>query len=133
MLMPKTTWTGLADGSITVAFRRWKRPTVKAGGTLRTAAGLLAIDAVDRIDEADITEADARSAGHGSVADVLAALQDGPDRTLYRITFHHAGTDPRVALRDDAELTADDTSFVWPSLVQRNTAQGGGDAVAGRQ
>ena len=32
-----------------------------------------------------------------------------------------------------AELTADDTSFVWPSLVQRNTAQGGGDAVAGRQ
>ena len=85
MLMPKTTWTGLADGSITVAFRRWKRPTVKADGTLRTAAGLLAIDAVDPIDEADITAADARSAGHGSVADVLAALQDGPDRTLKRL------------------------------------------------
>jgi hypothetical protein len=126
MLMPKTTWTGLADGSITLAFRRWKRPTVKAGGTLRTAAGLLAIDAVDRIDEADITEADARSAGHGSVADVLAALQDGPDRTLYRITFHHAGTDPRVALRDDAELTADDRIALDDALARLDAAAADG-------
>jgi hypothetical protein len=33
---------GLANGSVTVAFRWWRRPTVKTGGTLRTAAGVLA-------------------------------------------------------------------------------------------
>jgi hypothetical protein len=34
MLFRKAQWEGLADGSITVAFRYQKKPTVKAGGTL---------------------------------------------------------------------------------------------------
>lgn len=122
MLMPKTTWEGLADGSITCAFRRWKRPTVKAGGTLRTAAGLLAIDAVEAIDEADITESDARAAGHASVADVLAALQEGADRRLYRIEFHHAGVDPRVALREAAELSDADRAELDAALARLDAA-----------
>lgn len=109
MLFPKPLWAGLADGSVTVAFRRWRRPTVRAGGTLRTPAGMLAIEAVEPIAEAQITDADARLAGAADRAAVLAALPGGADRTLYRITFHHAGDDPRVALRerhdlDDADL-----------------------------
>ena len=34
----------IGEGEITVAFRRWRRPTVKAGGTLRTKVGVLAIE-----------------------------------------------------------------------------------------
>ena len=26
MLFPKRLWAGIADGSVTVAFRRWERP-----------------------------------------------------------------------------------------------------------
>lgn len=109
MLFPKPLWAGLADGSVTVAFRRWRRPTVRAGGTLRTPAGMLAIEAVEPIAEAQITDADARLAGAADRAAVLAVLPGGADRTLYRIAFHHAGDDPRVALRerhdlDDADL-----------------------------
>jgi hypothetical protein len=109
MLFPKPLWAGLADGSVTVAFRRWRRPTVRAGGTLRTPAGMLAIDVVEPITEAQITDADARLAGAADRAALLAVLPAGADRTLYRIAFHHAGDDPRVALRerddlDDADL-----------------------------
>ena len=64
MLFPARYWPGLEDGSVTVAFRRQKRPTVRAGGTLRSPGGVLAIDEVTPIDEADITDVDARAAGH---------------------------------------------------------------------
>lgn len=104
MLFPKALWPGLADGSVTVAFRCWRRATVRAGGTLRTAAGVLAIDRVDVIAIADITEADATRAGHASVREVLDTLRDGPGRDLYRIEFHHAGVDPRRVLRADTAL-----------------------------
>ena len=42
MLLKRETLEGIASGEITLAFRRWKRPTVKAGGRLRTRIGELA-------------------------------------------------------------------------------------------
>jgi len=96
-------WDRLADGTVTVAFRRWKRPTVKAGGSQKFARGVLAIDAVCEIDEREIDEADAAAAGAGSRAEVLDALASR-EGTLYRIDFHYAGEDPRVALRNRAVL-----------------------------
>ncbi len=56
MLFPVALHPSIEDGTVTVAFRRWKRPTVVAGGTLLTPVGLLAIDAVDVVDEGDVTE-----------------------------------------------------------------------------
>src|SRR5918997_1055113 len=41
---------GLADGSVPLAFRRWRRPAAKAGGRQRTPVGELAIDAVDPVE-----------------------------------------------------------------------------------
>jgi hypothetical protein len=99
MLFPARFWPGLADGSITLAFRRQKRATVKVGGTLRSPGGVLFIDAVDPIAESDITDDDARAAGHPDRADVIKVLR--PDGTLYRIRFHLHGEDPRVALREN--------------------------------
>lgn len=110
MLFRKETWDGLADGTITVAFRRWKRPTVKAGGTLRSPGGLLAIDAVDLIDAADITPADANAAGHTDVAGVLAALGPDDGRAIHRVRFHPAGPDPRDLLRADDDLSDQDVA-----------------------
>lgn len=126
MLFPKTTWAGLADGSVTVAFRRWKRPTVKAGGTLRTPAGLLAIDAVEAIAETDITPADARSAGDPDAAAVIAKLRQGPDRRLYRVRFHHLGEDPRVALREEDAITDGDRVAIDEALGRLDAAAADG-------
>lgn len=100
MLFPKRVHDGLEDGSVTVAFRRWRRPTVRAGGTLRGPRGVLAIDEVTRIDRDEVTDADARRAGETDRAAVLAQLDARDDGGLYRITFHRDGDDPRLALRE---------------------------------
>lgn len=55
MIVPRRLWNGIVAGEVDLAFRRWKRPTVRAGGTLHTGAGVLAIDALDVIAPEDTT------------------------------------------------------------------------------
>ena len=43
MLIKKSVLQSIASGDIDLAFRCWKRPTVKQGGTLRTAIGVLVV------------------------------------------------------------------------------------------
>jgi hypothetical protein len=94
----------IGEGSVTLAFRRWRRPTVKAGGTLRTRVGVLAIESVEVVGENEVTDADARRAGAEDREALLAALPgEGP---LHRIEFRLAGPDPRVALRERSDISA---------------------------
>lgn len=116
MLFPSTVWPGLASGEVTVAFRSWKRATVKAGGTLITPAGQLAIDAVEPIDPAAITDADARRAGSADADAIRRTLQTGEGRQPYRVAFHLAGADPRIALRASADLTDDERDEIRRKL-----------------
>ncbi len=102
MLFRQADLAAIAAGEITVAFRRWKRPMARAGGTQQTPAGVLAFDAVERVD--DVTDADARRAGLAD-ADAVRALLRGREGDLYRIRFHVAGPDPRIALRAAADLS----------------------------
>jgi len=108
VLFPRPQWPGLADGTITVAFRRWKRPTVRTGGTLLSPAGLLAIDEVAAIGPADVGDADARAAGYSSVEEALGWLP--AEGQLYRVRLHRVGDDPRLALRQRTEFADDELS-----------------------
>ncbi|HET6664115.1 MAG TPA: hypothetical protein VFG94_07645 [Acidimicrobiales bacterium] len=122
MLFPQRFWAGLADGSVELAFRRWRRAGVKAGGTQLTPAGVLAIDAVDVVDVGDITPDDARRAGYRDRAELLAELDRHPGGTLYRLAFHYAGADPRLALREDAELPDDELARIRARLARLDGA-----------
>jgi hypothetical protein len=95
----------IATGAVTLAFRRWRSATVKAGGHLRTSVGVLAIDAVDVVSQRDITDAMAVSAGYESRAALMAELASRPAGRTYRIRLRHAGADPRVALRARRRLS----------------------------
>jgi hypothetical protein len=103
MLFRKADLAAIAAGEVTLAFRRWKRPMAKAGGTQRTPVGVIAFDVVERVDE--ITAADARCAGFRDPAAAWAML-DGREGDLYRVTLRVSGPDPRIALREDAALDA---------------------------
>ena len=103
MLLSADVRERIAAGEVSLAFRRWRRPTVKAGGTLRTPVGVLAIDTVESIEPEAITEADAVRAGHESREALLAALR--AEGALYRIAFRLAGPDPRAVLRERADLS----------------------------
>jgi hypothetical protein len=113
---------GLADGTITVAFRRWARPRVRAGSQLRTAAGVLAVDAVDEVPVAGITEDDARRAGFSSRSALLEDLASQRDGRVYRIALHVAGPDPRVELRGRDALTGDELAEVERRLARLDAA-----------
>jgi hypothetical protein len=115
MLFDERFWPGIADGTITLAFRRWKRPTVKSGGRLRCPVGELAIKNVTTIAESDITEADARRSGFTSRDELLRLLNER-EGTLYRIEFTLAGPDSRIALREQASLTGAEMDAVKSRL-----------------
>ncbi len=103
-------WPGLADGSITVTFRRWKRCQVVLGNQYRSPSGMLEVLAVDELADASaIKKADAKKAGSPDLESLLERL--GPPvegTTLYRVEFRNAGADPRDELRkqipDDDEM-----------------------------
>lgn len=115
MLFRQAILDGIAQGQITLAFRRWQRPTVKAGTGLRTAAGVVRIGAVEPIEEQDIADAEARAAGFADRAALLADLRADGDRRLYRIVLDGIEPDQRVVLRDEGELSEAD----WHELAAR--------------
>lgn len=79
-------------GEVDLVFRRWSRPSVKAGGTLKTKLGLLSIGAITDMDPADVTEADARRAGFKDVADFRKWLDTmKPGHLFQRIEVGFAG------------------------------------------
>lgn len=97
----------IATGEVDLAFRRWTRPTVGTGGSLRTIAGLVEIRRVDRIDIADITRDEARRAGQ-ELGELVAFLNQKEDGDVYRVELGGIHPDPRVALREDDDLTDND-------------------------
>ena len=81
-------------GEITVSFRLWKRPKVKAGGRYPVGPGgaLIEVDAIELVPFADVTEADVRRAGEPDRETLRRrAAHAGPiedDTMLYRVEFH---------------------------------------------
>jgi len=94
LLLPRDVLEGILAGRISLAFRKWIRPTVRAGETLRTAAGELTIGEIARVAESDITDDDARAAGYASRAELLRDLAAGRPGWIHRIEVRRAD-DPR--------------------------------------
>lgn len=130
VLIPARVHDGIRSGSITVAFRAWKRPSVVAGGTLLSPAGLLGIDEVTPIALDDVTDRDARSSGAGAASEVRAELERGlargDGRRCYRIRFHRIGDDPRIALRRSADLSDEEWAAIDARLARWDRAAGEG-------
>ena len=130
MLFRPKVLQGIESGAVTVAFRRWKRLRVREGTRLRTAVGVLEIESIEAVRLADLTEADALAAGHESRASLLRELRSREGRT-YRIRLHLAGPDPRVELRERADLGADELEEVRARLARLDAASGRGPWTRG--
>jgi len=91
---------GIRNGGITVAFRRWRRPTVTAGGTLLTPVGQLQIRSVSPVDLREISAGDARRAGFDTLASLLSELNQRKDGEVFRIEIGPLCEDPRIAMRE---------------------------------
>jgi hypothetical protein len=115
--------TGLADGSITLAFRRWQRGQVVAGHQYRTGLGMVLAETVDIVGTADISEADACDAGFASAAALIGDLRGDPALPLYRIRFKRLdGPDPRDTLAATATLTQAEADALAARLARMDAA-----------
>lgn len=126
MLIPLRTLEEIAAGRVDLAFRRWARPAVKPGGSQRTAIGVVRFDAVDPVELAEVTDAEASRAGFADRAALGAELARHRDGQLYRIALHREGDDPRVALREDDALTDDDVAAIATRLARLDRASSHG-------
>ena len=104
MLFREDILRGIADGRVTLAFRRWRKAPPPVGSTLRTPIGVLTFDRVEAVEADDITPADVERTG--LTAEALRASLAG-DGTLLRIELRLSGADPRIALREQAPSAAD--------------------------
>lgn len=113
MLFENRFWPGIADGSITLAFRRWRRLQVAAGRPYRTPAGIIDVVAVTPVDPASISHSDARAAGYPDVTALRADLRGPEELPTYRIEFRPAaGPDPRAELAADDDLSNSDVAEI---------------------
>jgi biotin operon repressor len=114
---------GLHDGSITLAFRRWRRPQVVAGHHYRTGTDMVCAEAIERVAPAEITRAQAREAGYPDVAALVADLRGDPELPLYRIRFRRLDEpDPRDTLAATATLTGAEAAAIAARLARMDGA-----------
>ena len=127
MLFQKRFWPLLADGSVTVTFRRWKQRQAVAGGRYRTPAGFIEVDRAEIVEPSTVTDADAVAAGYPTAVELLEGLDRRRDAPLYRIDFHYVGThDPRAELAADAALSAEDAAEITRRLDRMDRSARGG-------
>jgi hypothetical protein len=116
----------IVGGELDTQFRRQKKPTLKAGGTLRTHLGMLEIVDVALISLDDVTDEDARRSGASDRQQVIAALTKKTEGDYYRVRLRYAGADPRLALRADDDLSDADVVALTTKLdrLDRGAADG---------
>ncbi|HVX46034.1 MAG TPA: hypothetical protein VHC49_19245 [Mycobacteriales bacterium] len=123
MLVPQRLGPLIADGRVSVLVRRWRTAQVRAGREYRTAAGLLAVDAVDVVTEEQLTGEDARRAGFADRVALLADLRGDPGLPVYRLRVRPAGhADPRDELAADADLSPRDVVAITARLERLDRA-----------
>lgn len=92
MLIKREVLEAIKAGEITLQFRRWTRPSVKTGGTLKTKVGVLKIGRITEMSPTQVTLADARRAGFADLDEFrkwLATMKDGP--LFHRIEVGYLG------------------------------------------
>ena len=111
-------------GEIDLAFRRWERPRLRVGTKMRTRIGLVEVTAVEPTAPQDITDDHARRAGAPSRDELLARLdRRNAEHPVHRIGLRFAGADPRVALRENDDLTAEELQQVAARLDRLDRAR----------
>ena len=125
MLLKNKTIEGIQSGKITLIFRRWKKAGVKKGGTQMTQLGVVGIDDVKVVTEAQITDRDAKKAGFKSRDELIADLYDR-DEDIYKIKVHWVGEDPRKALRTNDKLSKKELDEIIGKLrkLDQNSQRG---------
>ena len=127
MLLNRATAEGIAGGGISLVLRRWDVARAKPGGTQRTMAGTIRIDAVaEHPHDYRVTERQARAAGYPDAATAQAELERRQAKHTYLISVSFLGADERPALAAGDTLAAADVAAITARLDRLDTASESG-------
>jgi hypothetical protein len=112
----------IREGRVDLAFRRWERARARPGSRRRTAVGVLEVGKVERVERSALTDADAHRAGFASLNDLLAMLDRRDRGEIHRIELRYAGADPRIELRNRADLTETELEEIAGRLARLDEA-----------
>jgi len=105
MLFKEIHLKGIRKGTISLAYRLWKKQSILEGTLLHTSIGLLEIQKIEIVEEADITSDDVRDTGFESKTELLQSFQKVEGGNIYRISVRFHSPDPRIELRENANLS----------------------------
>ncbi|MDX3004609.1 hypothetical protein PWY87_23165 [Kribbella solani] len=129
MLFAGSDRDGVAEGKITVAYRRWAEPRVVEGRIYRTNAGRISIDSIKQVNPDLITDTDpdVALADRQNAKDVRRRLRGDDSQPTFLIRFHLVeGPDPREQLASDATLSAEDLADLRERLARFDQASNHG-------
>ncbi len=123
MLFEARFWPLIADGTVTVTFRRWKRPQAVAGRRYRTPGGIVEVERVSTVDPGRITAREARRAGYDSAAALVGDLRGDATLPVTRVEFHVVDEpDPRATLAATSTMTVDEVGEIRRRLARLDAA-----------
>lgn len=116
MLFKSKFLTLIEKGTVKVAFRKWVRPSVKESGTLLTPVGQLRIKSLITIRYEEINDDEILRAGYKNRSELDKELSFKEEGDIYRIEFELEKADPRIELRENANISDAEMSDILTKL-----------------
>ena len=109
MLFKQKHLEGIKAGTISLAFRKWKKLTANAGSLIKTSVGVIKIISTKEISLNEITDSEANNAGFSSAQALIQLLESQKEGAIYKIEVAFDSEDPRIELREN--VTLEDEEF----------------------
>ena len=119
MLFRKEFLDKIKNGQIRLAFRRWKKLSIKSGGQLKTAIGIIEFKKITPIKMKDLTANLAAQSGFSDLDKLLKYLAS--EGTIYKIEFDLVGPDPRLKLREENKISKTEMDLLVQKLHSLDT------------
>ncbi|MCE7041837.1 hypothetical protein [Dyadobacter sp. CY312] len=117
MLFKQKHLEGIKSGTISLAFRKWKKLSVAEGSLIKTSVGVLKIVSIEETALSKITDEEAISAGFKSASALVQLLEEQKEGAIYKIAVAFDSEDPRIQLREKYDLSDEDFEEIKEALL----------------
>lgn len=116
MLFKQKHLEGIKAGTISIAFRKWKKLTVTAGSLIKTSVGVIKIISTKEISLNEISDSEANQAGFTSAQALTQLLESQKEGLIYKIEVAFDSEDPRIELRESVTLEEEEFETLKTTL-----------------
>ncbi|WP_293312158.1 hypothetical protein [Pedobacter sp. UBA5917] len=126
MLIKTIVLDGIKSGKISLAFRKWNKPSAKKGSSIKTAVGIIEIIDVTIKKPEEITINDLKQAGFSGIEELEKSFPANATGNLYEIRLKYKSEDPRLQLRKKTSLSPDEFMLLDEKLnrLDKNSKKG---------